>query len=141
MSCTKTQYQTYEAAMEDVALIQAKSDRLIVPTGAYHCKKCNFYHITSKPTKEFVKSLKRKVYEQGQKILELEKELNILKHQPLPKDERIKIRKDERMSQLHDKNIALNKENKKLKEENLQVIMERNKLKKELDEIKKGDLR
>lgn len=141
MTCTKTQYASYDLAMADVARFQKKSLRPITPTGAYLCSKCGFHHITSKPTKAYVKGLKRSNFELKTKVEELTKELNILKHEPLPKDERIKARKDERLNQLMESNAALRKNNNQIKTELVTALMERNAYKKELDELKKGNLR
>ena len=44
--CKKTSYSTKNFAMEHIAIIEKKSERLVSPKNAYLCKKCNTLHIT-----------------------------------------------------------------------------------------------
>lgn len=126
MTCTKTQYSTYETAMADVIRFQNESTRPVKPIGAYLCKKCGLHHITSKPTKQYVKALKTELFHLKQKVSDQQKEIDTLKGEPIVRTEGSKS--------------LLKKENKKLKDENIGLILERNTLKKELDEIKERHL-
>lgn len=48
-NCTKTAYANEKMANEDIDRIKAKSTRDKKPMRAYHCNKCNLWHLTSTP--------------------------------------------------------------------------------------------
>lgn len=56
--CKKTSYSTKNFAIEHIAIIEKKSERLVSPKNAYLCKKCNTWHITKQ---ENIRNLKSEV--------------------------------------------------------------------------------
>lgn len=133
MECTKTKYTSEEFALDDIKRIKKKSIRDKVPTRAYLCKFCNFWHLTSS------QDWKKEALEKDLRITELTQELGEVKveleklKKATNREDRIAVKADERVKEANNR-VAKQKELvRKLRESNEDLICKNIQLQKKLE--------
>lgn len=139
----KTKYASAKLANEDVERIRKKSTRPVVPSRAYYCTICNFWHLTSNISRsdllkdKLIASLQEQNEELKEKLSEATKELTGLKDANSKGDRvaiRAEVRKDERVKHLTEKSNKLGKLVKKLRDDNSDLIAKNLSLERKLNQ-------
>lgn len=124
MDCKKTKYNSLKVALEDIERIKKKTNRAVFPIGAYNCKHCKFWHLTSKPNKDLI------IAQKDLLIARLESELKIAEEELVKarKGDNKEIRVDERIKQVRTELSAKTKENRELRKSNSDLIAKNHQL-------------
>jgi hypothetical protein len=136
--CKKSKYISERFALADISRIKKTSKRSKVPTRAYFCNICNFWHLTSQSDKkEDFKKEKMLALENQVKSLKLEietlKKLSSKENKELNKQ----IKTDQRVKELNERLVKLNKAFKQQREDNHTLISKNIQLQNKIDELTK----
>lgn len=140
MECKKTQYTSEQFALDDIKRIAKKSTRDKVPTRAYLCKICNFWHLTSSQDwKESVRLKNLKITaliealnKQSEEIKTLKAEIETLKK--TTREDRRAVRADDRVKEANSRVKKAKEALNKLRKDQTDLICKNIQLQKKIDQ-------
>ena len=134
MECKKTKFATEAFAEAAIKEMQKTSRRDKKPVRSYLCPDCKTWHLTSRPSREReeIERLRKIIYAKDAEIKELKATLEQFQAAE-SKQERNKIRVDERVKQQQGELAALREKNKRLRNDNSDLITKMNSLERKLN--------
>ena len=130
--CVKTKYATEQFALDDIARIKKSSTRAKIPTKAYLCEKCSFWHLTSKDD-----IVHKQVLELLQELTKLRKENEKLKNKHKEIQEvNVSLQRDKLIKQLKTQLSKCEGQLKRAREESRQLITKKLLVEQELAKYK-----
>ena len=116
--CTKSRYASEKMALIDIKRFAKESTRKEIPIRAYHCDKCNSWHLTSRPDIDFLvnenKNLKEELEKRINEVRTLNKTIITFENRKINSEKMEE--QDNRIKKLIHLNLSINKELKDLKQ-------------------------